>query len=132
MNACWKQARDWRRRAFPIEEENAPPVADAAQVSPVHYAATWEQLALLRRLPGDKDAHFSGAAIACVSCRFFGEGQGDPYFGENYYDFTYFDADNRMQFSCIVNGYTGKNPVSVRQSAGRGQRLMKKGRAHRV
>ena len=51
---------------------------------------------------------FSGAAIASVSCRFFGEGQGDPYFGGNYYDFTYFDADNRMQFSCIVNGYTGK------------------------
>ena len=55
-----------------------------------------------------KYAHFFISAIASVSCRFIGEGQGDPYFGENYYDFTYFDADNRMQFSCIVNGYTGK------------------------
>lgn len=56
MNACRKQARDWRRRAFSVEEENAPPIADAARVSPDHYAATREQLALLRRLLGDKDA----------------------------------------------------------------------------
>ena len=54
-----------------------------------------------------KYADFSGAAFSNVTCRFSGEGNDDPFFGENHYQFDYY-VDGKPIYSCIVNGYTGK------------------------
>jgi RNA polymerase sigma factor (sigma-70 family) len=56
MNACKKQSREWKHHAFSIDAENAQPLADKVHLSPDDYARTKEQINLLRRLLGEKDA----------------------------------------------------------------------------
>ncbi|MBQ9264593.1 MAG: SH3 domain-containing protein [Clostridia bacterium] len=54
-----------------------------------------------------KYAAFSGTTFSSVTCHFYGDEQGDPTFGENYYQFDYY-VNGNATYSCIVNGYTGK------------------------
>ena len=56
MNACRKQNREWQRTAFSVDMENTPPVADTKGLSPDDYVRTREQLELLKKLLGEKDA----------------------------------------------------------------------------
>ena len=56
MNACRKQNREWQRTAFSVDMNNTPPVADARGLSPDEYVRTREQLELLKKLLGEKDA----------------------------------------------------------------------------
>ena len=56
MNACKKQSREWKHHAFSVDAENAQPIADQAHLSPDDYAQSKEQIDLLRRLLGEKDA----------------------------------------------------------------------------
>ncbi len=56
MNACRKQNREWQRIAFSVDMNNTPPVADARGLSPDEYVRTREQLELLKKLLGEKDA----------------------------------------------------------------------------
>lgn len=56
MNACKKQSREWRHHAFSVDAENAQPLADQTHLSPDDYARTKEQIDLLKRLLGEKDA----------------------------------------------------------------------------
>lgn len=56
MNACRKQNREWQRTAFSVDMNNTPPVADTRGLSPDEYVRTREQLELLKKLLGEKDA----------------------------------------------------------------------------
>ena len=56
MNACKKQSREWRHHAFSVDAENAHPIADQTHLSPDDYAQSKEQIDLLKRLLGEKDA----------------------------------------------------------------------------
>lgn len=56
MNALRKQGREWRRQAFSVDHEDAPPLADTARLSPDDYAKSREQIELLHRLLGAEDA----------------------------------------------------------------------------
>lgn len=56
LNACKKQSREWRHHAFSVDAENAQPIADQTHLSPDDYARTKEQIDLLKRLLGEKDA----------------------------------------------------------------------------
>lgn len=53
LNACRKQAREWKRRAEGASMGDLP---DVSRSSPEEYARTAEQLASLRRLLGERDA----------------------------------------------------------------------------
>lgn len=54
-----------------------------------------------------KYAAFSSSSFSSVDVHFYGDGKGDPTFGDNYYQFDYFVNGNHA-YSCMVNGYTGK------------------------
>lgn len=56
MNACRKLGREARRTAFSLDAAAEPQLPDSARLSPDDYARSREQLALLRRLLGEKDA----------------------------------------------------------------------------
>lgn len=56
LNACRKQAREWKRAACSLDAHPAPQFADTASLSPDEYAKTREQIDLLRRLLGEEDA----------------------------------------------------------------------------
>ena len=56
MNACRKQSREWIRTAFSVDEETSPEIIDQNRLDPDTYAGTKEQLALLKKLLGEKDA----------------------------------------------------------------------------
>ncbi len=55
MNACRKQNREWMQTAFSMDMENTPAIADATKLSPDDYVRTREQIALLKKLLGEKD-----------------------------------------------------------------------------
>ena len=56
LNACRKQARDWKRRAYSLDAEEARIPEDQAALSPETYAKRRDQIELLQRLLGEKDA----------------------------------------------------------------------------
>ena len=57
MNACRKQAVIWKHTAYSLDEENVPTCSDKRQKSPEEYVASKEQIELLMRLLGQKDAY---------------------------------------------------------------------------
>ena len=56
MAQCRKQGRDWKRTAFSLDDDNRPPVPDASAPSPETFVHGAEQIVLLRRLLGERDA----------------------------------------------------------------------------
>jgi RNA polymerase sigma factor (sigma-70 family) len=51
-----KMGREWKRRAFSLDEDDRPEYADRNAPPAESFAENQEQLALLRRLLGEKDA----------------------------------------------------------------------------
>lgn len=56
MNACRKQAHEYIRRSFTPDAEETQPIAEPSCLSPEDYVRTNEQLSLLRKLLGNRDA----------------------------------------------------------------------------
>lgn len=56
LNQCRKQVREWKRRSFSLDEETAQQIPDTSVPSAEEFVQTREQLAILQRLLGDRDA----------------------------------------------------------------------------
>lgn len=57
MNACRKQAVVWKHTAYSLDDETTPELSDSVQELPEEYVASKEQIELLMRLLGQKDAY---------------------------------------------------------------------------
>ena len=56
MNACRRQIVEWKHRAYSVDQEAQVPLEDKSGLSPDAYASSREQIELLTRLLGNKDA----------------------------------------------------------------------------
>ena len=56
MAQCRKLGREWKRQAFSLDDDHRPPVSNTSAPSPESFVHGEEQIALLHKLLGDKDA----------------------------------------------------------------------------
>ena len=56
MAQCRKLGREWKRQAFSLDDDHRPPVSNTSALSPESFVHGEEQIALLHKLLGDKDA----------------------------------------------------------------------------
>lgn len=57
LNACRKQAVCWKHTAYSLDEKNTPICSTKGQKPPEEYVTSKEQIELLMRLLGQKDAY---------------------------------------------------------------------------